>query len=715
MNAPLRHNLDVAIAYARIGLPVFPCDARPHAKRPDSPSKRPLLNGGFKDACCDEDLIREWWRQWPDALVGLACGASNLVVVDCDRHGGPDGVAEFERLAKANGMPNGHVVVTTQSGGAHLIFKQPSGEPLGNSEGALTGKGINVRGDGGYIIAPGTTWRDRAWREAVYSIDLVEAASGDTLPEPPEWLVTLIRGKPETLSERAKPKDRANGATHAGDEFSYIRAALDHIDADDRDTWLKVGGALHDSGESWARMLWDDWSRRSPKFDARDQDATWASYRRSTGRKSGMGTIVEIARANGFNDKKNDYRDDRQRGNGHAPHDDVRPEEPESVRRDFDERINVGQPEHPTFQAPRIRRFSEFFDVPPPARRWFIPNWIPAEGEVTLFYGDGGIGKSLMTMQLQVAGSLNQNWLGLDVEPGRSLGIYAEDNENEIHRRIARILSHKDEWGLPEAYAREALDRSSFVSRVGEDNLLMTFSKSGKGEVTPFQKWIIERALDEKVGLVALDHAAAMFAGNAVEPSQVRQFVSVACGGIATKIDGAVLLLAHPSQSAMRSGDGGGYGVQWNAAARSRLYIDRIKDINGVVSDPRSLILSRKKGNYADVEALAEVRIKWDRGIVIRDTPNDPAHRPPVKDVFLALLDIRTSQSRHVSAKSRGSTYAPKVFSQMKEHNHGYNKDAFEQAMERLFAEGGIENQEIKVDRKPLTVIARKEGADNNV
>lgn len=67
----------------------------------------------------------------------------------------------------------------------------------------------------------------------------------------------------------------------------------------------------------------------------------------------------------------------------------------------------MGEHRKDTIEPLRLSRFSDFYGVEPPARSWIIPNWIPAEGEVTLFYGDGGIGKSFMAMQLQFAAAMS--------------------------------------------------------------------------------------------------------------------------------------------------------------------------------------------------------------------------------------------------------------------------------------------------------------------
>ena len=121
-------NLNAALALASAGIKIFPAGA----------DKRPLLKGWQDTATSDADTIRTWWDHVA-ALPAVPCGKNGLLVIDCDRHGGPDGVEAFRQLVAANGgLPRDIPVVTTPSGGAHLYFKQPpNGEALGNSRGAL--------------------------------------------------------------------------------------------------------------------------------------------------------------------------------------------------------------------------------------------------------------------------------------------------------------------------------------------------------------------------------------------------------------------------------------------------------------------------------------------------------------------------------------------------------------------------------------------------
>lgn len=76
-----------ALEYAGRGWPVFPVEPR---------GKRPLTSHGVHDASTDTATITDWWKQWPDANLGLATGtASGLLVIDID---GPKGEAAYKDL-----------------------------------------------------------------------------------------------------------------------------------------------------------------------------------------------------------------------------------------------------------------------------------------------------------------------------------------------------------------------------------------------------------------------------------------------------------------------------------------------------------------------------------------------------------------------------------------------------------------------------------------
>ena len=133
--------VDVMIAaqiLGKAGLPVFPC-------RPD---KHPYTEHGYKDASTDQSQIIQWWDQYPVAMIGLPTGAvSGLVVVDVDIKGARNGFLFLQNRDAACTF-----ATETPSGGMHFFYQHPGGK-VKNSRSKI-GDGIDIRGDGGYVIFP---------------------------------------------------------------------------------------------------------------------------------------------------------------------------------------------------------------------------------------------------------------------------------------------------------------------------------------------------------------------------------------------------------------------------------------------------------------------------------------------------------------------------------------------------------------------------------
>jgi len=182
--------LDEALKIAARGKPVFPCNAR---------DKSPLIDKGFKAASKDNAEIRRWFKQWPQAMIGLPTGqVSGIVVVDFDlldkRTGEVTELADaLKELEKAIGasLP-ATLTARTPSGGVHFYFTMPN-VSIGNRANILkrkSGAKIDVRGDGGYVCVPPSVTADGrtyAWLDAKAPIAAAPAA-----------LIALIRKqKPE--------------------------------------------------------------------------------------------------------------------------------------------------------------------------------------------------------------------------------------------------------------------------------------------------------------------------------------------------------------------------------------------------------------------------------------------------------------------------------------------------------------------------------------
>ncbi|WP_306132156.1 bifunctional DNA primase/polymerase [Roseivivax marinus] len=146
--------LSAALDYAENGYPVFPAmmvegQKKPLVKWGKGEDGHPILR--MRRATTDPVTIKAWWARWPLAMIGMPTGErSGVVVLDVDRKCGVDGLANL-RVAGLDPFTITPIIALTPSGGLHF-FMRYSG-PLKNSAGLLAA-GVDVRGDGGYIVLP---------------------------------------------------------------------------------------------------------------------------------------------------------------------------------------------------------------------------------------------------------------------------------------------------------------------------------------------------------------------------------------------------------------------------------------------------------------------------------------------------------------------------------------------------------------------------------
>jgi Bifunctional DNA primase/polymerase, N-terminal len=139
--------LDAAVAYAEVGIPVFPCE--PNGKRPH-PAMRPPSDGdpsGLHRATTDPAAVERWWQAHPESNIGLRTGVV-FDVLDVDVKNDAPGWESLTRAARHGFTVGVFAQASTPSGGAHLLLS-PSGE--GNHSKASLG--LDTRGVGGYVLA----------------------------------------------------------------------------------------------------------------------------------------------------------------------------------------------------------------------------------------------------------------------------------------------------------------------------------------------------------------------------------------------------------------------------------------------------------------------------------------------------------------------------------------------------------------------------------
>jgi RecA-family ATPase len=321
---------------------------------------------------------------------------------------------------------------------------------------------------------------------------------------------------------------------------------------------------------------------------------------------------------------------------------------------------------------------------PAPPRCWLVPGWIP-KNAVTLLGGDGGVGKSTLALQLGIAVATGTTWLGAEVEKTRTFVLSAEDDQDEMHFRLEKILD-----GLPgnrEANRAALEDNFWFLDATEKlDPTLATYDAASRIAPTATYTQIAEFSRANSIGLFIVDSAADVFAEE-INRHAVRSFIrelnAIGC---------TVVLLGHPSVDGIKSGRGYSGSTHWNNAVRSRLYFARAEAANGNVPDPDLRILDMPKANRA--RAGQKMILRWTASGFVRDDaaasgPGDLTQQRKAEEVFLRLLKRYCEQNRAPSHKQSPS-YAPAVFAS-NDDREGITKAAFAKAMDRLFAAEKIE------------------------
>jgi hypothetical protein len=292
-----------ALAYAARGwhvLPLFPAIDRacgcgdPTCKSPGKHPLRALVYNGLHGASAFAAHVERWWTQHPDANIAIRTGhVSSLVVIDIDEkpHEGRDGALTWRRLlaAYADGETPETVEALTGSGGRHLYFLAPAGVLIASGKDSL-GPGIDVRGENGYVVAPPS----QHVSGRTYEWDSFSHPDDTAIAPMPEWLLALLQTRLPREAADASPR-----LATVLDPFerAEIASALACLASDDRDLWVQVGLALHQTGDDTAGFaLWDAWSQTSAKYDAKDARRVWASFK---GRPDGVTTASVYHRAIG--------------------------------------------------------------------------------------------------------------------------------------------------------------------------------------------------------------------------------------------------------------------------------------------------------------------------------------------------------------------------------------------------------------------------------
>ena len=268
------HALAHALTYAARGYHVFPVP--PGQKKSYKSSK--FSEGRQWGATTDAKEVRRDFERWPEANVGIVTGPkSNIFVVECDTPEGHnvDGIASLAMIVAKHGALPDTLMAESPSGSLHHYFKYSEGVRIINSASKIA-SGIDVRGDGGMVVAPPSV------KPGVGSYRWMNDYA---IADAPDWLITLCQEEPTTQSLGSGPLQKVDQAE--------VVAALAVTPSDDEPVWFQIGCALAKELGDAGLPIFIEWSEKSDKYAARECEKKWDHCKTIT--SYNVGTIFHYA------------------------------------------------------------------------------------------------------------------------------------------------------------------------------------------------------------------------------------------------------------------------------------------------------------------------------------------------------------------------------------------------------------------------------------
>lgn len=322
----------------------------------------------------------------------------------------------------------------------------------------------------------------------------------------------------------------------------------------------------------------------------------------------------------------------------------------------------------------------------PPEREWIIRWWLSYT--VTLFVGAGGIGKTLLVLQIAVALAIGRRFIDDVTAPVKVLIWACEDDRDEIWRRVAAICRW---FGIDMA---ELQGRLIVEPRIGQDNTLFT-TEYGKPVWTPLLGELEAQVHDYGADVLFLDNIGQTFAANENNRHDATAFLN-GIYGIGRGRRFAPVVMGHPARAAGSEFAG---NAAWENAARMRWYLGTklpdVPDQDDGDTESNERFLCKRKTNYSEKDY---VRLVYTDGVLVPDEPVSTGLEGTMKAV-------REKQARRVvlegfrrllgtgqfpTATQNSPSYLPRMLLDAK-LNEGLPKQALKSALADLMLEGALQ------------------------
>jgi KaiC/GvpD/RAD55 family RecA-like ATPase len=382
--------LDHAIALGKAGYKVFPIIEN---------GRIPAVGGWQQRATSDEAAIRKMWTEHDPVLnttrvknYNIGVYTKDLLVLDVDVKNGKKGLQTLAELDTFEGVPE-TFTVETASGGLHLYFRPEN--PVANSAGRI-GDGLDIRGDGGYVVAAGSVIDGRQYTVKKMSV----------VAEAPAWLEQAAGAPAQRTSSQKQVVELLDTAPALQRARAALEDAAPAIEGQNGDHHtFKVAAKLKDIGVSELaalQLMLEHWNDRCvPPWD-----------------HEGLARKVS-----------------------NAYHYGKQPVGVASAQADFEA---VPQAEDPFAakapERPRLYR-RKFGDIKPRLTDTYLVQKLLGEGAMSVVYGESNVGKTFFAMSLAYAIAQGRAYGGHKATQGAVVYVAAEAGVS-AENRVAALRAH---------------------------------------------------------------------------------------------------------------------------------------------------------------------------------------------------------------------------------------------------------------------------------
>jgi hypothetical protein len=484
----------------------------------------------------------------------------------------------------------------------------------------------------------------------------------------------------EDLPADYTPAERSDDVTREVDlrpkeniSVEEIATALSYLkdESDDRNTWIEFGMALYHQfdGTGEGLELWDQWSRYSDKYPGlADIEKRWSGFHVANYKTKTVRSILSAARSNGWRQT----------------------------------RVEIGELETPKDML-AAARIGDMLRTKAPPVEWIIPDLIPAN-KVGSVVAQGGTGKSFAFLQIAFSIATGYTLFGhwvMQGEPGKVLILAAEDDRDDIHRRIY-ALGESIEVIFPgdeerkQRYIELAHENMFVASRVGKDNLL-TAIVDGAAIKTRLADQLADFCNEiDDLRLIMLDPASRFRGGDENKQEDATRFVET-LEYIRCKVGCSLLFSHHTSKTGDRNSQHASRGasaltdaVRWQANM-STMALDEASSYNLTASDaPHYVRFNITKTNYT--APYEGVWLHRETGGILKyvDIREDEqlgrgVTKQTAKGRIIEIVERRELHGDLVSVRQLKTEYAGM------DNDLGVSKDQVRSLVDELLEEGKLE------------------------